>query len=66
MVILTLVIELSEGEEQASQVIEALTKSYISGTGCVPVSGFTVRDIGLGNHLSQPLTFTTAETKESS
>lgn len=66
MIALTLVIELPEDEIHASQIMQAPTNSFIGATGCVPVSGFTVQDIGLGNHLSQPLSFTTTETKESS
>lgn len=66
MVTLTLVIELPEDEGHAGQIMGALTESFINGTGCVPVSGFTVLDMGIGNQLTQPSTFTTTETKESS
>lgn len=64
MVTLTLVIELPEDEGHAGQIMQTLTKSFIDATGCVPVSGFRVLDMGFGNHLPTPLTFTTTETKE--
>ena len=65
MATMTLVVELPDNEAHASQIMRDLTESFIDGTACHSVLGFRVLDIGLGNQLARPLTFTTTETKES-
>jgi len=65
MVTMTLVVELPDNEAHASQIMRDLSESFIDGTSCHSVLGFGVLDMGFGNNLARPMTFTTTETKES-